>query len=137
MKKEYFEAIKNRYKNAEKDQKTRILDEFCSNCSYNRKCAIRLLNSNSPRKKKKKRAGRKKKYYKDEIKNFLKQLWQATNLIYSKRLKSIIPLWLPYYEKKISENTKALLLEISAATIDRIFQASRRKYKKLGLLQSG
>ena len=43
-KKEYLEAIYPRYKSARsKDQKTKILNEFCKICGYHRKHAIRLL----------------------------------------------------------------------------------------------
>ena len=42
---EYLKAIKPRYKKATKRQKKLILDEFCHTCNYNRKYAIRLLNS--------------------------------------------------------------------------------------------
>lgn len=132
-KKEYLAAIRIRYKAASKEEKKKILDEFCNNCNYNRKYAIRLLNAKSVKKRKKKRAGRKKKYHNDEIKNFLKKLWKTTNLICSKRLKTIIPLWLPYYSEEISTESSKLLLEISAATIDRILQPDRKKHKKLGL----
>lgn len=132
-KKEYLEAIRKRYKSSTRATKKKILDEFCSACRYNRKYAIRLLNSNTNSKTSKKRVGRKKKYHNDEIENFLKQLWKATNLICSKRLKPIIPLWLPYYRGKISAENSDLLLEISPATIDRILQPTRKKLKKLGL----
>ena len=43
-KREYVQAIKARYRNASKQEKARILYEFCTICSYNRKYAIRLLN---------------------------------------------------------------------------------------------
>jgi len=132
-KKEYLSAIRSRYKTASKEEKKKILDEFCNNCCYNRKYAIRLLNTKSVKKRKKKRVGRKKRYHNDEIKNFLKKLWRATNLICSKRLKTIIPLWLPYYSEDISSESRKLLLEISASTIERILQSDRKKYKKLGL----
>jgi hypothetical protein len=42
---EYFKAIYHRYPSASKKQKKIILDEFFNNCNYNRKYAIRLLNS--------------------------------------------------------------------------------------------
>ena len=43
-KKEYLEAIFLRYKRSEsKEQKTKILNEFCEVCGYHRKHAIRLL----------------------------------------------------------------------------------------------
>ena len=40
---EYLEAIRKRYRKARKKDKKPILDEFCANCGYHRKYAIRLL----------------------------------------------------------------------------------------------
>ena len=40
---EYLASIYKRYKEATKKGKSIILDEFCSNCQYHRKHAIRLL----------------------------------------------------------------------------------------------
>ena len=45
-KKEYAREIRNRYKKSNKQEKRLILDEFCKICNYNRKYAIRILNSN-------------------------------------------------------------------------------------------
>jgi hypothetical protein len=42
-KQEYLRAICERYRRSSKKQKQTILDEFCQNCGYNRKYAIRLL----------------------------------------------------------------------------------------------
>ena len=42
-KQEYVEAIYLRYKHALKQEKTAILDEFCTVCKYHRKHAIRVL----------------------------------------------------------------------------------------------
>ena len=43
-KKEYLEAIFPRYKKAKsKEQKSKILNEFCEICGYHRKHATRLL----------------------------------------------------------------------------------------------
>ena len=41
---EYLDAIRERYKNSNKRQKGHILTEFCCNCLYSRKHAIRILN---------------------------------------------------------------------------------------------
>ncbi|VAX17736.1 hypothetical protein MNBD_IGNAVI01-2991 [hydrothermal vent metagenome] len=131
-KQEYLATIRTRYLSSSKKEKEKILDEFCANCSYNRKYAIRLLNSKPTTKRKKKNVGRKKKYHKEEIIVFLKTLWKATNLICSKRLKTIISLWLPYYSAELSEESKKLLQEISAATIDRLLEPSRKRFKKMG-----
>jgi hypothetical protein len=41
---EYFRAIFFRYREASGRDKSRILEEFCRVCEYNRKYAIRKLN---------------------------------------------------------------------------------------------
>ena len=131
-KKEYLAEIRKRYINSTKEEKKMILDEFCSNCGYNRKYAIRLINSKEKPKTVWKKPGRKRKYVDPQIFNFLKKLWISTNLICSKRLKAIIPLWIEYYSGELSERNKELLLGISAATIDRLLWKIRKRYKRLG-----
>jgi len=133
---EYFRAIYHRYHAASKQQKKLILDEFCCNCRYNRKYAIRLLNSPLEAKSitNLSRRGRKKNYDDAIIETVLTDIWRATNLPCSKRLKHLIPLWLPFYKKQtIAEPIKHKLLTISAATIDRIMAPSRANFSKKGL----
>lgn len=140
-KEEYLREIKPRYKRAGKLEKQKILDEFCTTCGYNRKYAIRLLNGKETavrsKKKKKKPIGRPKRYNDPVIIHFLKVLLKSTNMICSKRLKAVIPNWLPFYEKafcqKLNELNRRKLLEISPATIDRILLRERRKMTRLGL----
>lgn len=129
-KKEYLAEIRKRYPDSTKQEKKIILDEFCNNCFYNRKYAIRLINSKEKPKTVWKKPGRKRKYDDPQIFNFLKKLWISTNLICAKRLKTIIPLWLPYYSGELNQKNKELLLQISPASIDRLFSKVRRKYKK-------
>ncbi len=121
---EYLISIKKRYKTCMKSDKKTVLDEFCNSCGYNRKYAIRILNSSindNPIA----RIERKKKYDKEELKKYLIMTWKASNLPCGKRLKPIITIWLPKYiesgERLTKENIK-LLLKISAATIDRILK---------------
>jgi len=45
---EYLLSIHGRYRRAKRKQKQVILNEFCANTGYNRKCAIRLLNGPTP-----------------------------------------------------------------------------------------
>jgi hypothetical protein len=132
-KQEYLLSIKQRYNNSSKKEKQKILDEFCFTCCYNRKYAIRILNNNSEKKVRKKGSGRKKKYCSDELTTFLIKLWKVSNLACSVRLKAMLPLWLPYYNQKLGESTKDLLLSISASSIDRILRSHRNRYSKLGL----
>ncbi|MGH9344752.1 MAG: hypothetical protein ACRD19_13460 [Terriglobia bacterium] len=46
--KEYGQRIYPRYRHASQAEKRRILDEFCANCGYHRKHAIRLLSGPPP-----------------------------------------------------------------------------------------
>ena len=95
---EYLESIYLRYKRAKRKEKTLILNEFCLNCGYHRKHAIRVLNNfkrfTKPRPKKR---GKPSKYNKPSILGPLKRVWLAANLPCSKRLKAILPLWFKSY----------------------------------------
>ena len=137
-KREYLNQIKPRYKRANKAEKKRILNEFCEVCSYNRKYAIYLLNKAKQKTTaKNNRPGRRRHYNNPVIIHFLKVMLKATNLICSKRLQPIIPLWMPFYEKtfciRITEPIKKKLLTISPATIDRLLSKERKRLGKLGL----
>jgi len=96
--KEYKQSIRKRYQRSDKKTKTTILDEFCKNCGYNRKYAIRILNA-PPRWRKRKRPGRPKRYRDPILVEVLKILCQVLNHPCSKRLKPAIPLWLPYMKR--------------------------------------
>ena len=112
-KREYLQAIRSRYHQATKRQKQAILDEFCTLCGYNRKYAIRLLNSKSPPQKSTNtsKRGRKRLYHHPLILEVLTDIWIATNLSCGKRLKAIIALWLPHYDRFIvPEQIKQKLL---------------------------
>ncbi|MDQ3021197.1 MAG: hypothetical protein M3R36_11605 [Bacteroidota bacterium] len=137
-KKEYFYEIQDRYQKSDKEEKQKILDEFCNVCCYNRKYAIRILNEKPSlgNKSEKKRAGPKKIYHTEGIKKFIKTIWIKTNLICPERLKDCIPFWLPWYKKKItqlSNKDEVLLRSISASTIGRILKQNRSRYNKRGL----
>ena len=133
---EYLGAVHLRYKRANRQEKTIILNELCNNCGYHRKHAIRALNTfrryRMPHAKKR---GKPSVYNKSSIIKPLKRIWLAANLPCSKRLKAILPLWLPSYEEAfgtLSHNTIVALHTISAATIDRLLKPTRIKYKGRG-----
>ncbi len=140
-KKQYLDAICERYRWSSKKEKQAILDEFCQVCGYNRKYAIRLLrnrlssHTRSPQRKNATtpRAGRPKQYNDPAILQFLTQLWRATNLACSTRLKAAIPLWLPFYDRPVKARVMDLLTHISPSTIDRLLRPMRSRYSKLGL----
>jgi hypothetical protein len=79
--------------------------------------------------------GRSPLYHKNIILKPLKKIWLAANLPCSKRLKVILPLWLPGYVQSfgpLSSKASEALHKISAATIDRLLLPTRIKYKKRG-----
>lgn len=130
---DYYIAVVRRYRNSDKKTKSQVLDEFCEVCGYNRKYAIRKLNTRK-RNHKRKRLGRPK-HYKDPILfSVLFDLWGKQNLPCSRRLKAAMPLWLPFYEGRLlSDDIKNQLLAMSPATIDRLMIKMRKKIGKLGL----
>jgi hypothetical protein len=135
-KREYLEAIYQRYKAGSRQQKKLILDEFCAACGYHRKHAIRLLKKfrrfSKPKQKKK---GRLPVYQTESIMVPLKRIWLAANLPCSKRLKAVLPLWMPGYAQQygdLAEEVTKALQAISPASIDRLLKPVRVKYKGRG-----
>lgn len=127
----YRKRIQLRYERGDKTEKGRILEEFCQVCGYNRKYAIRLING--PVVRKHLRPGRVSKYDEPEFLKALKQLWFDTDQLCSKKLKSVIPGWLSFFEKEhgaLPSDVSEKLLAISPATIDRVLKPTRVKYGK-------
>jgi hypothetical protein len=135
-KREYREAVHLRYKNATRREKTAILDEFCATCGCHRKHAIRVLKRFKRfTKPKAKKRGKPSIYQNEAIGKPLKEIWLKANLPCSKRLKIILPLWLPGYVQlfgQLPADVATALLRISPATIDRILKTIRIHYTKRG-----
>ncbi len=133
---EYLEKIYLRYKRASRKEKTLILNEFCTNCNYHRKHAIRLLrNFKRFTKPKLKKRGRASVYNKPYILKPLERIWLCANLPCSKILKVVLPLWLRYYSEQfggLSLDAVKALNKISASTIDRLLKPLRIKHKRRG-----
>jgi len=131
-KKEYLAAILERYRNAGRKYKKIILDEFCGICGHHRKHAIRLLNARND--KSKDCRGRPADYGEKEH-EVLERIWLAGNRPCSRRLKAMIPIWLPFYEQKynqLDKNVRQNLLRISKNSIDRLLKPTRQRYGERG-----
>jgi hypothetical protein len=119
-------AVAARYRSAGRTEKGLVLDELCKLTGWHRKHAIRKLTDSkalppgaspdTPR--------RREPTYGAAIKDALVALWEASDRICGKRLKVMIPALLPALERhgrlKLGKTDLALLLSISAATIDRL-----------------
>ena len=131
-KKEYLVAIWGRYRRVGKRAKGRILDEFTKICGYSRKYAIALLKR--PLRRPTRKSGPQP-HYGQEVLQVLRSLWLMTDQLCSKRLKSAIPLWLPFYEQDhgtLPATVRNDVLKISAASIDRMLKPIRVRYGKRG-----
>jgi len=128
---EYLKAIYTRYRKASKELRALILDEFCQVCGYHRKYAIRLLNGPAPQKPTTLRKTRSPSYPAKVI-SVLSVIWEAAGYPCSQRLKALLPLWLPWAQKRfsLSAQIQRQLLSISPSTIDRRLKAKRRLLKK-------
>lgn len=137
-KKEYFKSVWLRYKKAvSKIDKTKIIDELCTNCQLNRKYAIRRLRNFKilRRKKPRNKPGPKPKYQQPEFLTVLKEIWITANLPCSKRLKAILPIWLPAYQQEFGSIRFEILKKlskISPASIDRVLHHVRHLYRGKG-----
>jgi len=90
---QYLQTIRLRYKYATREQKSHILDEFCSVCGYNRKYAIWLENANGTKKTNiKNKAGRRSISDHPDILEVLMEIWEAAKLPCAARLKEILAL---------------------------------------------
>ncbi len=134
-KKEYLEEIFPRYKKAKlKEQKTKILDELCATCKYHRKHAIRLLTKFKRfTKPKLRKRGKPSVYNQPAILAALERIWKDSYMPCSKRLVTVIPLWLPHYPGGLNLPVIKALKKISAPTIDRILKPIRKKYNRINL----
>src|ERR1039457_1426141 len=122
-----------RYREASRDQKSIILDEFIASTGYARKYAIRLLTMpvvpavvRMPRPRERR--------YGTEVQEILRILWGAANYIGSKRLAPFLEELVPVMERhghlEVTEEVRAQLLSISPATIDRILHPFRKSAPK-------
>jgi transposase InsO family protein len=134
-KREYLARIYGRYQRAGRPHKSRILDEFCLNCDYHRKAALRLLLGPGPGAFKK-RPGPKPTYDAERLRPVLKIFWLATDQLCSKRLHAALPEWLGHYgpgHRPLSAELRKQLLAISPAQIDRLLRPARVRHPRRGL----
>lgn len=121
----YLVAVKERYKKSSKKQKTQILNEFCCNCNYNRKHAIKLLSKQTLGRSNLKKVGAPRKYP-EAVSKKLAELWMVMGNPCSSTLKEALPHWLPY-DLDCDEEIKKQLLQMGSSTIERHLHPWKKK----------
>jgi hypothetical protein len=140
---ELLEVVRPRYLKARKCEQQKILDEFTCATGYHRKHAIRLLkNQVQVQNHLKRKTKTYQTIYRGEVLQALEQIWEIYGRICSKRLQPYLPeaiRVLEYCQEiKLSSATKALLLKISSASIDRCLRPVRIKSRHgLGTTKPG
>ena len=135
---EVLAAVAERYRSAGRREKGRILDELTATTGWHRKHAVRALSAVAASRTGRLQSGeqtvgavdgtaqpptgRRRKYA--SVRDALTALWEASDRVCGKRLVAMIPALLPALERhgrlQPIEDERALLLSVSAATIDRM-----------------
>ena len=120
---EVLGAIRNRYLEASRRDKSRMLDEFVALVGYHRKHAVRLLNQagqQSP----KRSVPRGKRIYDEAVRQALIVVWETSDRNCGKRLKAALPSMVESLERHghldLDPDVRERLFSASASTIDRL-----------------
>ena len=127
-----------RYRRAGKRERGLMLDELCALTGYNRSYAARLLRERvrggPPRRKR--RRGRRP-VYGPELLAPLTKVWATLGGICGKRLAAVMARTVAALERhgelELTDEVRAQLLAMSAATIDRLLAARRRRLRLTGM----
>lgn len=128
--KDYMLTVQKRYLKARHTgEKSKILNEVCSNLNIHRKSAIRRLNT--PIDKDKPRQYSSHIFYPKKVLWIIEELWKLSEYPCGIILKAIIPIWLPFLKSNfpIDSKTEKLLLKISPSTLDRRLREKKKKLK--------
>lgn len=131
--------VMSRYKKSTKKEKMVILDEFCNLTGYNRSYGARVLRlKKKPQRQKNGCKTRSRpRIYGLDVLTALKKIWATLDGICGKRIKAVLPEIIEVLEKhneiKLDMDTREKLMNISAATIDRLLSNERKKFILKGI----
>jgi hypothetical protein len=120
-------ALKGRYVSSNRQERGRILDEFVAVSGLHRKHAMRLLRAGKLGQRSGPRHARR--LYNDAVREALVVLWETSDRICGKRLRSLVPILVEAMEQhghlQLAPEVRLALLAMSAATIDRALHGVR------------
>lgn len=125
-KRELVERLRHRYLHGSRAEKTKVLDEFVAVTGLHRKSAIRTLRQGYQRGREPR--GRPRTYTGASV-AALETVWRVCGCICGKRLqpflREVVPILEAHGELQLDAGTRQLLLQMSAATIDRKLRPHR------------
>ena len=123
---------RERYAAADRKGRTGVLDEFCEMTGYHRKYATALLRPSGPSRAAGSGAGpvaRRGPSYSEEAVAVLARIWESAGCPWSRRLKAMLPLWLPWARgqvRGVTPEVEAQLLRMSPRQMDRRLAGRKR-----------
>jgi len=129
LKMDWLPKLRMRYRNRNREGKSRMLDELCADYDYERKYAIKLLRGTVAVPSGRSHPGPERLY--DVIEPVVRHIWLTAEQPCGKRLAPILRQWLPYYERhygELSGRQRQLLRHISPATVDRLLAPARAEF---------
>lgn len=133
LKRELLPKLRRRYAHRGRAGKSQMLDELCQDYGYERKYAVKLLSDTVPAPTGRPRPGPVPQY--GAIEPVVRTIWLAAEQPCGKRLAPALEIWLPHYERhhgKLTSRQRGLLLQISAASIDRLLAPARAQHPLRG-----
>ena len=124
---EVLEAVRGRYREASRGDKTRMLDEFVAMVGCHRKHAVRLLGQQERSTGHSVLRGRR--IYDEAVRQALIVVWEASDRICGKRLKAALPSMVESLERHghldLDPGVRERLFSASASTMDRLLRPVR------------
>ena len=126
---EVLGSIRNRYGEASKRDRSRMLDEFVALTGCHRKHAVRLMGQHEQGAGR--NAPRGKRIYDEAVRQALIVVWEAADRICGKRLKAALPSMVESLERHghldLDPDVRERLFSASASTIDRLLRPVRER----------
>jgi hypothetical protein len=128
---EYLAQMRARYLGGSRAAKGALLTEAVTVTGYHRKALIRAWRRPEGASPRGPRPGRPTRYG-PAVVRALRAVWTAAGYPWSRRLKALLPLWLPWARRRLalSAATEGLLRAISARQMDRVLAADKRTIRR-------
>jgi hypothetical protein len=130
---EVLAKLRARYAHAGPQYKSKLIDQVVELFGLHRKSAIRALRRTPRPHGPTVLLGRPRQYPPATLLPILQPIWLGCQQPCGKRLVAALPDWLPFYEEEyrpLARDTRALVLGASAATLDRLLQPLRARYRR-------